>query len=66
MEQNNTYTFGPYRLHTATQLLWNRETNVALTTKAYCLLLYFLLHTGRLISHEQLFAAVWGNRIVED
>ena len=66
MKQNNTYVFETYRLDTATQLLWNKDTNVALTTKVYRLLLYFLLHKGGLISHEQLFAAVWGNRIVED
>jgi DNA-binding winged helix-turn-helix (wHTH) protein len=28
--------------------------------------LYFLLHSGRLISHEELFDAVWEGRIVDD
>jgi DNA-binding winged helix-turn-helix (wHTH) protein len=32
----------------------------------YRLLLYFLLHSGRLISHEELFDTVWDGRIVED
>ncbi len=26
MEQNNIYAFGPYRLDTATQILWDKET----------------------------------------
>lgn len=66
MKQNNTYTFGPFRLDTATQLLWNDETNVRLTPKVYRLLLYFLVHSGRLISHEELFDTVWEGRIVDD
>ena len=66
MEQSNTYAFGPFRLDTATQLLWNEETNVKLTPKVYRLLLYFLLHSGRLISHEELFDTVWDGRIVDD
>lgn len=32
----------------------------------YHLLLYFLLDSGRLIFHEELFNAVWDGRIVED
>jgi DNA-binding winged helix-turn-helix (wHTH) protein len=32
----------------------------------YRLLLYFLLHSGRLISHEELFDTVWDGRIVGD
>ena len=66
MEHNNTYVFGPYRLDTAAQLLWNKETHINLSPKVYRLLLYFLLHSGRLLSHEELFNAVWDGRIVDD
>ncbi len=66
MEQNITYAFGPFRLDTATQLLCNEELCVNLTPKVYRLLLYFLLHSGRLISHEELFNTVWDGRIVDD
>lgn len=66
MEQNNTYAFGSFRLNTATQLLWKEETSFNLTPKVYRLLLYFLLHPGRLISHEELFEKVWDGRIVSD
>ncbi|MDD1613804.1 MAG: AAA family ATPase [Methylococcaceae bacterium] len=66
MQQNKTYAFGPFRLDTATQLLWNEEADVKLTPKVYRLLLYFLLHSGRLISHEELFDSVWDGRIVDD
>ena len=66
MEQNNIYAFGSFRLDTATQLLCNEESCVNLTPKVYRLLLYFLLHSGRLISHEELFNTVWDGRIVGD
>ncbi len=66
MEQNNTYAFGPFRLDTATQLLCNEASCTNLSPKVYRLLLYFLLHSGRLISHEELFDTVWDGRLVED
>ncbi|MDD5277785.1 MAG: winged helix-turn-helix domain-containing protein, partial [Methylovulum sp.] len=66
MEQNTIYAFGQFRLDTATQLLWEVETNITLTPKVYRLLLYFLLHTGRLISHEELLDTVWDGRNVDD
>jgi DNA-binding winged helix-turn-helix (wHTH) protein len=66
MEQNNIYAFGSFRLDTATQLLCNEESCVNLSSKAYRLLLYFLLHSGRVISHEELFGTVWDGRIVDD
>ncbi len=61
MEQNNTYAFGPFRLDTATQLLCNETSCTNLSPKVYRLLLYFLLHSGRLVSHEELFnlAPTW-------
>ena len=52
MEQNNTYAFGPFRLDMDTRLLCNEESCVKLAPKVYRLLLYFLLHSGRLISHK--------------
>lgn len=66
MEQNTIYAFGPFRLDTGTQVLWHEETKVTITPKVYRLLLYFLLHTGCLISHEELFNTVWEGRIVDD
>lgn len=63
---NNTYHFGTFRLDTATQLLWQDEINIKLALKVYRLLLYFLQHAGRLISHEEIFNTVWEGRIVDD
>ena len=66
MEQSTTYLFGPFRLDTCTQLLCTEESCVNLSPKIYRLLLYFLLNSGRLISHEELFNTVWDGRIVDD
>ena len=66
MEQTNTYAFGSFKLDTATQFLCNEQTNITLTPKVYRLLLFFLLHPGRLISHQELFDKVWDGRIVDD
>jgi DNA-binding winged helix-turn-helix (wHTH) protein len=66
MEQNTTYVFGSFRLDTATQLLCNEKSCARLAPKVYRLLLYFLLHSERLISHEELFDTVWDGRIVDD
>jgi len=66
MEQNYIYAFGPFRLDMATQLLCNEESCAKLAPKVYRLLLYFLWHPGRLISHEELFDTVWNGRIVDD
>ena len=66
MEQSITYVFGSFRLETDTQLLWYEGSSVSLQPKVYRLLLYFLQHSGRLISREELFDAVWQGTIVED
>jgi DNA-binding winged helix-turn-helix (wHTH) protein len=66
MDENTIYVFGAFRLDTVTQLLSNEESCVNLTPKVYRLLLFFLVHAGRLISHEELFDKVWDGRIVDD
>ncbi|WAK02544.1 winged helix-turn-helix domain-containing protein [Methylobacter sp. YRD-M1] len=66
MDQDSIYEFGTFRLEIATHLLWEGETRVNLPPKIYHLLLYFLQHTGQLISREELFNAVWDGRIVDD
>ena len=46
MQQNNPFTFGPYRLDTAIQLLWDKETNVALTPKRVSFIAVFFAAFG--------------------
>lgn len=59
--------FDDYRLDPA-----NRELRdgagapVALTGKAFDVLLYLIAHRGRLVGKEELLAAIWPGRVVED
>jgi DNA-binding winged helix-turn-helix (wHTH) protein len=66
MIQNLSYVFGSYRLETDTQLLWKEESSTNLQPKVYDLLLYFLHHSGHLVSREKLLDTVWNGTIVED
>lgn len=66
MDQKVVYAFGPFRLETKSQLLSFENKSINLQPKIYHLLLYFLRHPDRLISHEELFETVWQGRIVED
>jgi len=66
MEQNVIYSFGKFRLHTDTQLLWDEREGRQLQSKVYQLLLYFLQNSGRLVSRKELFNSVWQGRVVED
>jgi len=66
MEQNKADVFGSYCLTTAPQLLCTEESCAKLTSKLYRLLLYSLLYSVRLISHEELFDAVWNQMLDTD
>jgi len=65
MEEKVTYSFGPYCLDTSTMLLCCKGRTTRLTPKVYRLLIYFLQHPGRLISHAELLNTVWDGRIVD-
>ncbi|MCX7098796.1 MAG: winged helix-turn-helix domain-containing protein [Methylococcales bacterium] len=68
MEQNQriVYLFGAFRLDMGTQVLWRDEVKVTVSPKVYQLLVYFLQHPERLLSHEELFGQLWVGRIVDD
>ncbi|MGH8174407.1 MAG: winged helix-turn-helix domain-containing protein [Rhodanobacteraceae bacterium] len=61
------YAFGEYRADALTrQLLQADGTPIALTPKVFDTLLYLLQHAGSVVTKEQLLAAVWPGRIVEE
>jgi len=66
MKSHISYIFGSYRLDTFSQILWHEQKQIDLTPKVYCLLLHFLQHHGRPISHEELISKVWGGRIADN
>jgi DNA-binding winged helix-turn-helix (wHTH) protein/tetratricopeptide (TPR) repeat protein len=51
--------FHSFRLDTANQCLWGGEARVELTRKAFGVLRYLVEHAGRLVTQEELLAALW-------
>jgi DNA-binding winged helix-turn-helix (wHTH) protein len=66
----NLKSFPPFKLDTVNHCLWRSDAEgndirVALTPKSYDLLIYFLDHAGRLITHEELLENLWTNVFVQ-
>jgi pimeloyl-ACP methyl ester carboxylesterase len=58
--------FGPYRLDPAEERLWRGEKVVRLTAKTFSVLRYLAEHSGRLVTKEELFKALWPKTAVGD
>ena len=52
-------TFHPFRLDETNQCLWRGDSRLTLTPKPFAVLKYLVDHPGRLITHDELLAAVW-------
>lgn len=65
--QPHRYAFGEFELDARSrQLVRHDGAPVALTPKAFDTLLHLVIHSGTLVGKEQLLAAVWPGRIVEE
>src|SRR5882724_6608604 len=55
--------FPPFRLDTVNQCLWRgygvAEECILLAPKAFAVLRYLVEHPGRLVTHDELFEALW-------
>jgi len=60
------YRFGPFLLEPRERRLSRDGAEVALTAKQLDTLLVLVAHAGRLVSREELIAAVWPDTIVEE
>ncbi len=60
------YLFGPFRLDTASLQLWRGGTLVPLPPKAFDTLLVLITHRHRLVTKDELLAAVWPNSFVAE
>jgi TolB-like protein len=58
--------FGDYRFDVQSARLWSGAQEVRLTPKASAVLKELLLHAGRPVSKEDLFASVWNDTVVSD
>ena len=60
------FIFGEYTLDTDTQELRHRETLISIQPQVFDLLTYLLRNRERVVSKDDLIAAVWEGRIVSD
>ena len=60
------YRFGPFILDTASMTLLEGDREVEIRPKAFETLLALLRHAGRVVSKDELVAAVWPDVIVND
>src|SRR5580692_10636444 len=65
-QESRIYRFGAFRIEPDTRSLMLHEQPVPLTPKAFDLLLYMARNRGRLLTKEELLAAVWPDSIVEE
>jgi TolB-like protein/DNA-binding winged helix-turn-helix (wHTH) protein len=66
-EAAQIYETGGFRLDAAQRVLLAADgTRVALSSRAFDLLLYFVRHPGELLDKNRLMAAVWPNSVVEE
>ena len=60
------FVFAPFRLDPVSQQLWRGEELVALRPKLFAVLRRLLEHAGRLVTREELRAAVWPTTVVSE
>lgn len=66
MQTAESYRFGPFVLDTARMALMQGDREIELRPKAFETLLMLLRHSGRVVSKDELVAAVWPDVIVND
>jgi len=60
------YAFGPFRLDPANQVLLRDGESLPLTGKVFDLLLYFVEHSDRLLTKDEILENVWPDSFVEE
>ena len=60
------YAFGEFRVDTQNRLLFKREVPIAITPKAFDVLLLLIQHSGELVSKDELMQTVWPKSFVEE
>lgn len=64
--QQETLRFGEYTLDAARGALYRGGEEIHLRPQSFAVLRYLAENAGRLVSKDELFAAVWGNTIVTE
>src|SRR5262249_55668834 len=58
-------SFGPFRLDVVNQCLWHGDERLPLMPKPFAVLRYLVDHPGRLVTQDELMAAVWTDTHVQ-
>src|ERR1044072_993846 len=66
VETELVYRFGPFTLETSERVLRNGDAPVAITPKAFDILLLLVRSEGRLVSKQQLLETIWPDTFVEE
>lgn len=65
-DRDPVLAFGEFRLDEAEQRLLRGSAPVPLNPKSFAVLAYLSRHAGRLVTKDDLFAAVWSDTVVSD
>ena len=57
---------GPFRVDLRNECLWHGAEALHLRPKTFAVLRYFVTHPGRLVTKEELLAAVWPETVVHE
>src|SRR5712691_3953931 len=63
---SNLYTFGEFRLDPQKRVLRRGEEPIALTPKAFEVLVLLIQHSGEIVSKDELMKVVWPDSFVEE
>ena len=66
MAAETPVSFGSFRLDPQNACVWRDTEMIKLTPKAFAVLHYLLTNSGRVVTKEELFAAVWPETVVSD
>lgn len=66
MTTETSASFGVFRLDTPNACVWRGAEMIKLTPKAFAVLSYLLEHSGRIVTKDELFTAVWPETVVSD
>src|SRR5215467_4630497 len=66
MASRSDVGFGPFRLDTANECLWEGSRSIALRSKAYAVLRLLVDRPGQLVTKQQVLDAVWPGTFVTD
>src|ERR1700733_986231 len=65
-QMKQLYEFGPFRIDPPERLLISQGHSIAVTPKAFDVLVILIQRSGRLVEKSQLMEAVWGDSFVEE